>query len=38
MIYVVANCGFNDLDEAWEFKEKMGFPDNVCSFNMFDFY
>lgn len=38
MIYVVANCGFNDLDEAWDFKEKMGFPDNVCSFNMFDFY
>ena len=34
-VYVVANCGFDNLDDAWHFKEKMGFPDSVCSGNMF---
>jgi hypothetical protein len=33
--YVVANCIFHDLIEAWNFKEMMGFPDHVCSTNMF---
>lgn len=33
--YIVANCGFEDLTEAWRFKEMMGFPDWVCSSNMF---
>lgn len=34
-VYVVANCGFDNLDDAWNFKVKMGFPDSVCSSNMF---
>ena len=29
--YVVANCGFETLEEAEYFQYKMGFPDWVCS-------
>ena len=32
--YIVANCGFDNLDEDWSFKTKMGFPDWVCSANI----
>jgi hypothetical protein len=35
-IYIVANCGFDNIEDAWEFKITMGFPDWVCSSNMFD--
>jgi hypothetical protein len=35
-IYVIANCGFDNIDDAWKFKVNYGFSDYVCSSNMFD--
>lgn len=36
VIYIVANCGFEDKEEALKFQWYYGFPDEVCSPNLFE--